>query len=213
MFLSYQINFPSVGSFCSNQTDVHFPNEGDQLEFESIKRNHTETIVELLSEKYLNNRSAIVSRLVDKSGVLQSLVGRAMNLWTRYHYKSLYPFLNLMFDGLDFLDILWYCFHDQLPIKNVLRFGIKREEEMKKLGDLIPNLDLSNENQTMAFHNISIQQVYPKTIISVSNFTLNRHSELIYDFRSTSTLYYDLVLPFHNKNYDETSKDCTTNRS
>ena len=84
---------------------------------------------------------------------------------------------------------------------------------MKKLGDLIHNLDLSNENQTMLFKkNDPIKQIYYEDFLSVSNFILHRRSKLINDLRSTSTLYYDVVLPFHDKNYNPTSIDCTQKR-
>ena len=56
-----EITFPSVDSFCFNEIDVHFPDERDQSEFESIKRKHTDTIVGLLSKRTLNNRDVITS--------------------------------------------------------------------------------------------------------------------------------------------------------
>ena len=102
---------------------------------------------------------------------------------------------------------------ERFPYKSNSKFGIKKEEEMKKLGDLMRNLDIANENQTLVFNNISIDKIYDnEEIVKVSNFTSNRYSKLIYDFRSTITLYYDVVLPFHNKNYDGNSTDCTSIR-
>ena len=59
-----------TGSLCFNEVDVHFPDKTDQLEFESIKRNHTYSIVDLLSEKYLNNPTDIFPRLIHKKKVL-----------------------------------------------------------------------------------------------------------------------------------------------
>lgn len=73
-----------------------------------------------------------------------------------------------------------------------LKSEFTKEEEVKQLSDLIRNLDLANENQLMSLQNIPIDYVYPKQIVSVSNFNLDRYSKLIYDFRSTSILYYDI---------------------
>ena len=211
---SNQFDFPSVGSFCFNEIDVHFPNETDQAEFEYIKRNHTNTIVELLSETNLNNRKFIFETLDDRENVLKELRTRLVNLKDRYpteNYDNLLnPNTDLIKDAIDFVDFLQSSFYNHFPRKDHLKLGIKMDEEMKKLGDLIRNLDVSNEAQTMVFHNISIGEIYHKQIALVSNFTLNRRSKLIYDFRSTSTLYYDVVLPFHDKNYDATSTDCTS---
>ena len=108
-----------------------------------------------------------------------------------------------MKNDITFGYLLWDYFNGGFPNYSILKFGIKNIVEVNKHRDLIRNLDVSNENQTMAFHNIPPEDAYREEIVSVSNFTLNRHSKLIYDFRSTSTLYYDVVLPFHDKNYDE----------
>ena len=167
----------------------------------------------MLSEKYLNERSDILSKLHERERVLGNLGFKFDNLKKRYsteYYDNLLlPISNLIHKNYYFPYLLRsYYFSDKFSlIINV--FGIKMEEEVKKLGDLIHNLDLSNENQIMAFHNLEINEIYEKSILSVSRFTLNRRSKLIYDFRSTSTLYYDVVLPFHDKNYDPSSTDCT----
>ena len=214
----YQITFPSVGSFCFNQTDFYFHKKDDRLEFESIKQNHTDTIVELLSEKYLNERSFIFSRLYDTRFILKELYIRFTNLKDRYYsddrYKYLNPIAALIRENIEFVDLLRSYFQHRFPYIDHLKFGIKREEEAKKLDDLIRNLDLSNENQTMVFHKIPTEDIYDREkILLVSNFTLNRYSKLIYDFRSTITMNYDIVLPFHDKNYDPTLIDCTSARN
>ena len=213
LFLSHQITFPSVGSFCFNEIDVRFPNENDQSEFESIKRNHTSTIIELLSEKNLNNRTGIVFRLYSSMLILNKLKTRVFKLKNRYstdyYNRLLNPIQDLITENIRFIYLLIGYFDTKFPYMDDLKSRIKKEKEMKKLGDLIRNLDLSNENQIMAFNNLKIEGIYNQKIVQVSNFTLNRHSKLIYDFRSTSTLYYDVVLPFHDKNYDGTSADCT----
>ena len=184
------------------------------MEFESIKRRHTDTIVGLLSEKYFNERSIvpITYRLDDTRLILSKLKDRLVNLWIRNytdHYnKLLKPIKDLIQGNIYFVYLLSFYYFGELPNQDNLNSGIKKEEEMKKLGDLIRNLNASNKNQTMAFNNISIEEIYEKQIVKVSNFTLNRYSKLTKDLRSTSTLYYDVVLPFHNKNYDPTSTDC-----
>ena len=159
----------------------------------------------------MNKSTAILDRLTQTKNVLKKLLFRIGNLngryFTDYYDRLLNPILDLMDDNLDFVDLLWDYFWNELPNKDHLKFGIKKGEEVKKLSDLFLNLNVSNENQTLAF---KFDEIYNKRIVSVSNFTLNRPSKLIYDFRSTSTLYYDVVLPFHDKNYDENSTDCTT---
>ena len=211
----YQVNFPSIGSFCFNETKIHFPNENDQLEFETIKQKHTNIIVELLSEWRLNGRY-IISELESTQRVLDYWRDRVINLKNRYstdHYDGLLnPIADLMAENIDFINDLWDYYRDVFPIRSKFDSAIKREEEMKKLNDLISNLDVSNENQTMVLQHIPVQQAYNEGIVSVLNFTLHRHSKRINDLRSTSTLYYDVVLPFHNKNYDPTSTDCTSGR-
>ena len=184
------------------------------MEFESIKRKHTDTMVELLSGKFLNEPSNIYTRVTEKLDVLKELRRRAFRLATiysseDYYYDLLIRFVHLMDDNLDFVDLLRNYFWNVLPIKDHLKFGIKRNNEVEKLGDLIHNLDFSNENQIMAFHNFGINEIYRQRIIQVSSFTLHGRSKLINDFRSTSKLNYDIVLPFHDKNYDPTSTDCT----
>ena len=140
---------------------------------------------------------------------------RFLGLRTHYetdnHYNNLLkPIEDLIGNSIMFSHLLKDYFLDVFPTEDYIKVGIKKEEEMKKLNDLILNLDLSNESQTMVFHNFPIDKVYKHRIVSVSKFTLNRRSKLIYDFRSISTLYYDVLLPFHNKNYDPTSINCTS---
>ena len=180
-------------------------------------------MVELLSEKYLNNRTDIESRLKYTILILNQLLIRVNNLkelfngidnlegpYSRIYYiKSLKSIADLMKDDYFFCYLLLDYFSGGFPNYSILKFGIKQNVEVNKLRDLIRNLEVSNENQTMAFHSIPPGDAYREEIVSVSNFTLNRHSKLIYDFRSTSTLYYDVVLPFHDKNYDENKTDCT----
>ena len=162
----------------------------------------------MLSEKNSKNRTAALSSFGDTSNVLKELQTRATNLNDRYHYKLLSTILVLMEDDIDFIELLSDYYWDDFPFKYNLKKSEFKNKEMKKLGDLIRNLDLSDENQTMAFNNVPIDEIYDKRIVKASNFTLNRPSNLNYDFRSTITLYYDIVLPFHDKNYDPTSTDC-----
>ena len=170
-------------------------------------------MVELLSEKYLNNHTDIKSKLTHTRNTLENLWIRFRNLKNRYstdqYDELLNPIEALLHEESVFPYLFWSFFKDYFPGMDLLKLGIKREEEMKKLGDLIHNLDLSNENQTMAFHKFPINEVHQQGIVKVSNFTLHRRSKLINDLRSTSTLYYDVVFPFNDKNYDETSTDCT----
>ena len=183
------------------------------MEFESIKRKHTDTIVEMLSERTLNGRAPNVIKNSNTKSVLYALWRRVNDLKsclsTPYYDELLNPILNLINDNIDFNDLLRNYYWSDLPTKDYLKFGIKKEEEMKKLDDLIRNLDVSNENQKMVFENLKIDKIYKKDIVKVSNFTLNRRSKLMFDFKSTSTLHYDVVLPFNDKNYDPTSTDCT----
>ena len=209
--LIHQLDFPSIGSFCFNEIDVHFPNETDQLEFESIKRKHTDTMVEMLSERNLNERGPNLIKNSNTGSVLNKLwlrVNDLKNSLSTPHYDELLnPILDLIDNSIDFNDLLRDYYLSDLPTKDHLKFGIKKGEEMRKLDDLIRNLDVSNENQKMVFDNLKIDEIYKKSIVKPYNFTLHKRSKLIFDFRSTSTLHYDVVLPFHDKNYDPT--DCT----
>ena len=161
----------------------------------------------MLSEKYLNHWFAPY-RLSNLNHILQKLWYRVVDLNDRYHYK-LTPILDVISENIDFTYFLISCFLNKLPTEDNVRSGFKREVEMKNLDDLIRNLDTSNENQTMAFNNLKIEEIYKQKIVKVSNFTLNRYSKLIFDFRSTITLYYDIFLPFHDKNYVGDLDDCT----
>ena len=183
------------------------------MEFESIKRDYTNEFVELLSESYWNNHTAIGSRITRTQLNLPPLYFRFINLrelYTGVYYdKPLESIENLIMDGRIFVNLLAdYIYHNQFPSGN-LRFGIKKWEEIEKLRDLLRSLDLSNEYQTMALNDYKIDEIYEKRIVLISNLTLNRRSKLNNDLRSTSTLYYDVVLPFHDRNYDENSTDCT----
>ena len=213
----HQITFPSIGSFCFDK-DIKFPERfyNDQWNFDNIKKKHTETMVGLLSERYLNECPDIYYRLSDKVVVIRKLVRRVFKLRNTYSKKypfneQLTEFVNLMIDSIYFVNLLRNYFANQLP-NTILKPDIKREEEMQKLDDLIRNLDISNENQTIAFNNVKLDEIYDTAILTVHNFTMNRYSRLIYDFRSTITMNYVIVLPFHNKNYDPTSTDCTRSR-
>ena len=166
----------------------------------------------MLSEDYMNDDSYVFISLLKTHKVLIGLYNRTENLTHRYHYKALSSILDLMKNDVDFVTVLLGYIWDILPTMDLLKLGIKKEEEMNKLGDLIRNLDVSNKNQTMAFNNVKIDEIYKKSIVKPYNFTLNRRSKLINDFRSTSTLYYDVVLPFNDKNYDPTSTDCRASR-
>ena len=183
------------------------------MEFESIKRNYTNTIVELLSEKNLNIRTDIFTRLSHLEDVLDELDTRYDELRDRYllGFPSLYRVSKIMDNTTSFVHYVLRAFFWSLFPYRYDQLNIKRKNEIEKLGDLIRNLDLSNESQIMVFNNFKIddEEIYGKKIVQVSNFTLHRRSKLVYDFRSTSTMYYDIVLPFHDKNYDPRTKDCT----
>ena len=158
------------------------------------------------------HRTNISKKLNHEINLLQDLHFRVGKLIVRYssdHYiKLLNPIADLIQENIDFAYILLNdYFKDKFPRRDHLKSGIKKEGEMKKLENLIRNLDLSNENQTMVFNNLKIEEIYEKRIIIVTNFTLHRTSKLLKDLRSTSTLYYDVVLPFHDKNYDRNSND------
>ena len=173
-------------------------------------------MVRVLSENFLNGPSIIGHVFLAEMIDLANLRDRASILATiysldNYYYDILSRFAHLINDNIDFVKLLENYFKHTLPAKDELKLGIKREEEMKKLGNLIRSLDVSNENQTMVFHNFPISEIYDKKIVKASNFTSNR-PKLINDFRSTITLNYDVVLPFHDKNYDPTSTDCTRSR-
>ena len=166
-------------------------------------------MVGLLS-KNLNKRKTIFASI----DILFSLLNRFEMLKKRYPSKNyttlLDPISDLITDDIKFANLLKGYYNSKFPQYGVSRFGIDEEEEFKKLGNLIRNLDLSNENQTMAFHNDHIDDIYGKMIVLPSNITLNTHSKLIFDPKSTSTLYYDVVLPFNDKNYKPNSPDCTS---
>ena len=166
----------------------------------------------MLSEKYLNNRIDISSNRNYMISVLEDLRSRVGKLLIHHpserYFKSLFPIISLIQENIYFTNILRGYFRNEFPFGNHVLSGINKENEMKKLEDLIRNLDVSNKNQTMAFNGTKIYEIYEKSIVQVSNFTLHRTSKLSDDLSSTSTLYYDIVLPFHNKNYDANSTDC-----
>ena len=160
----------------------------------------------------MNNRTDIRSKLTQSRNVLEYLWLRFRSLKNRYssaqYDKLLNPIEALMNEETVFPYLFWFYFKDYFPSKEIVRSRINRSEEVKNFGDLIRNLE-SNENQTMALRHQTIDEIYHHGIVKVSNFTLNRHSKLINDFRSTSTLYYDVILPFNDKNYDGNSANCT----
>ena len=224
LFLSNQINIPSLGTFTFNETEAYFPDDYDQLEFDSIKRNHTDKVVKLLSEKYLNNFSkAFFSKFEGPRVVFNELYARLNNLKNnhmkssnvyrnQYRISALTAIQKIMRQTLDFIEVLedFFELYD-LPQMTISRFGIKEEKEMEKLSALIHNQSLSNENQTMVFDNVKIDHVYEEGIVVASNFTLNRDSsEPNNVLKSTGALYYKVVLPFHNKNYPTTYPRCTS---
>ena len=213
MFRFHQITFPSVDSFCFNETGVYFRNKTDRSEFESIKREHTNTMVGLLS-KNLYKLTTISTSI----NILNSLMSRFAMLKKRYpskHYtKLLDPISDLMADDVKFAYLLKSYYDSKLPNLDLPKFGIETDTELEKLDDLIRNLDLSNKNPIMVFHNAKIDTIYSQKIILPSKITLNSHSKLINDSRSTSTLYYDIILPFDDKDhiYHLNPNNCTHRR-
>ena len=145
--------------------------------------------------------------------VLEELFSRFLNLKKRYstdqYDKLLNPIADLMGAEKVFPNLFWSYFNGFFKSMEISEFKIKKEIEVKKLGDLISNLNLSDESQTMVFHNLSIDVIYEQGIVKPYNFRLNSRSKIIYDFRSTSYLFYYVVLPFYDKYYDPTSTDCT----
>ena len=170
-------------------------------------------MVELLSEKYLNNNTDIVFRLYNSTWALNNLYSRFLTLKNRYsvdyYNRLLNPIADLIGENIDFFYLLIDYFENRFPLSDNSKSGIERKEEMKKLSDLTRNLDVSNKNQTMVLNNLSIDEIYSKRIVQVSNVTLHKIFKLVKDFRSRSTLHYDVVLPFNDKNYDANSTDCT----
>ena len=158
----------------------------------------------MLSESYLNNSTDILRRLYNTQNVLGELYYKMYNLNYGYKYKSLSSILDKLTDNMDFVGVIQDYFNGFFPRMNHYKLGIKIWEEKKKLENIISNLDLSNENQTMALNNLKIDEIYEKRIVNVSNFTINGHSKI--------TLYYDVILPFHDKNYDEITLHCTHQR-
>ena len=153
-------------------------------------------------------RYSILPKLIKTKSVLQEYWNKTSKLYNSFLYPKLKSSSEIIGNNTEFIDLLITYYSDHFTDRDYIQFGIQKEREVKKLRDLLDNLDELNKNQTMAFHNNTLNVIYLNEIVSVSNFTLNRRSKLIYDLRSTSTLYYDVVLPFNDKNY-ETSTDCT----
>lgn len=175
-------------------------------------------MLKLLSEEHLNDPYvAPYFNILDTRATLNrvwfefyELYDRSNGIISDSNYKSLGSILDKIQKNMKFTDFLMEYFSNKLPTEDYIKFGFKKEAEMKKLGDLIRNLDISNDSQTIAYHNLSIGEIYEKRFVLVSNFTLHTHFYQVPTYAATSTLYYDIILPFHNKNYDSTSKDCTS---
>ena len=72
---------------------------------------------------------------------------------------------------------------------------------METLRQILKDLYVS-VNQSLAFENDFIEEIYKQPIVSRPKFTFNRMSKVLYDTTSYGTLRYQIVLPFANALYD-----------
>lgn len=63
------------------------------------------------------------------------------------------------------------------------------------------------EDQTMAFHYKTIDDVYDLPILSSPRFKFERKTRVIYEFTSYLTMYYQIAFPFHGDSLDS-SEEC-----
>ena len=146
----------------------------------------------------------------DIYAVLKGLYTRFNNFKKRFGpYKPFETIAEKMEMSIALVELLSDYYSEHLPSKKYDKLNVTKQSELTKLNDLVRGFELS-EDETFAFQDDLISQVYSKRIVKVKKFVFHRHSKLIYDLRSTSTLYYDIILPFNVGSYDPTSTNCTS---
>ena len=77
----------------------------------------------------------------------------------------------------------------------------------RKLQDSISHMnEWVGKGQTMSFHDMFIDDVYEQQISSFPQFEFIGASRITYQTESYLNLIYDLVFPFNNQYFDESSK-------
>ena len=82
----------------------------------------------------------------------------------------------------------------------------RKQQSMQLRNALNQLADDVNENQTMLFESESFNEVYKKAIVWPSRFFLDPTKEPT-DLQNALTILYEIVFPFHDKNYDK-QKSC-----
>lgn len=82
-----------------------------------------------------------------------------------------------------------------------------REQQFGVLRNALNHwFDSWNENQTMLFEADEIEETYEKEIVWPARFFLNPNKDKM-DLENSLTILYEIVFPFHDKNYDD-QKHC-----
>ena len=83
---------------------------------------------------------------------------------------------------------------------NQFQQGTYKDGHYEMFENLINKLEIE-KNQTMAFENYFLSEVFEKQIISKPTLKLNRFSKVIQNFKTNGTFTFFLALPFYNSNY------------
>jgi len=178
----------------------------------SVKKEHNKRLVKLYSERYLNQNESILDSL-DEMGKntteLRYKIEQSESEEQNDQYFVLSKLLltrNQISKLTHLIEYLSSFFDNKFPQENSkIPDQIGKKELKLKLKSIIENLNVT-ENQTSAFIDVPIYEIYEKQIVK-PKFTFFRLSKLSYDFRSTGQLELDIVLPFEDKIYNKINND------
>ena len=178
-----------------------------------IFSNHSnKLVVRVYSERFMNdfNRTALEAerdQLVDWLDKLNQWIDNRLGFYLgnciRKEFSERVQRANLLLYGL--VPLFYHRFNNHprtyKPNKEQL-FG-QLESAIDQLGTVVESW------QTVAFHDLPLDDVYGWRISSLPRFDFTRKSRVTYDYESYLTMHYQIAFPLNSEKFNR-SEECLT---
>ena len=117
----------------------------------------------------------------------------------------------VMFRGIYFLLNQRPYLEDRLQQENDENASPLKSDLMRSLQKTIDELHIDYSTELFAFDSEPVEEIYRREIVFKRELTFDRHNSKTLDYKSRPVIHYDLILPFHAWNYNE-SAPCYSRR-
>lgn len=153
-------------------------------------------LIETYSERFVNTANFLLGRRKSELGGIFSYITRMSS--DEKQVKCLHSFRETMKRGYFFLVTLETFSKNRLQILDDSMLPTRRNL-LAELDKTINSLQIEEDSQEFAFRPLCIEEIYDKHIVLKGNFEILQEDSPTGHPTQRGRLFYDLILPFHNK--------------